>query len=91
MNEKHQKRISMLAHVTALYANGELLVDVVWQKRPITVVRVQVPGYSETGENFSKVNWPDEWDEEEGVGVATRKALYDLACALVDTDTVVPQ
>ena len=80
----------MSAYVARLFADDELDVEV-WQKRPYTAVKAKVVGHPEDGFGFSKVCWPDEWDEERGIEAATIKALHDLACALVDADAVVPE
>jgi hypothetical protein len=43
-----------------------------WQQRPYTAVNLTYRGHQAFG--FSKVNWPDDWDEEEGVLLSLRKA-----------------
>lgn len=54
-----------------------------WQKRPWTMaeITVEIPGDGwQEGKSwrdigFSKVNWPDEWDESYGQDMATKKAI----------------
>ena len=55
------------------------------QKRPTTSVKVDtyIGDRWFTGIGSSKVNWPDEWDEDEGFRVALRKAIRDIADQIV--------
>lgn len=54
----------------------------VWQKRPYTAVRIeyerQPNEYTFVGLGFTKVSWPDKWDEEEGVNIALLKAAAHI-------------
>lgn len=56
------------------------------QKQPWTMVRVLAIWHGRAYEDhgFSKVCYPDEWDAEEGVRVAKRKAIADIARQVVD-------
>lgn len=55
-----------------------------WQQCPNTAVRVtftidttaDIPPV--TGLGFAKVNWPDEWDAEEGQQIALHKAVSSI-------------
>lgn len=51
------------------------------QERPYTACRIQWQSPSDhvyTTTRFSKVNWPDEWDEEEGKRIVCKRAMYDI-------------
>lgn len=52
----------------------------VWQNQPSTAVRVVYTTYSQTrvGLGFSKVCWPDKWNPEKGIKIATGKALAHI-------------
>ncbi len=57
----------------------------VWQKRPWTMVNVRVDFRGEVWEDFAfaKANWPDDWDSDYGVELATKKAIADIARSIV--------
>lgn len=50
--------------------------SVVLQYRPYTCVKMDINllGIVHTGVGFTKVCWPDKWDEQYGLDLATRKA-----------------
>ena len=51
------------------------------QRRPSTCVQIEMYIYDVwfTGIGFSKANWPDQWDENEGIRIATSKAIRHIA------------
>jgi hypothetical protein len=53
----------------------------VLQKCPYTGVKVEYwyVGRCYSAVGFSKVKWPDEWDEQYGVEMAVKKAAHDIA------------
>jgi len=58
-----------------------------WQKRPYTAVRITTIGldgreYTDAG--FAKVNYPDRWDADYGIELATRKAIAAISKAIVN-------
>ena len=79
MSKKRRRQV-----VESLTENIESLI--VWQKRPNTAVRVtthfEKVRYTELG--FTKVNYPDKWDEAYGIGLAVRKAIADISRQIVN-------
>ena len=56
------------------------------QKCPYTAVEVEFMfkgvAYSEPG--FSKVSWPDQWDEDYGLDLAVERAAFAVAKRILD-------
>lgn len=55
-------------------------VGVRWGNGPNDIIRVE-------GLGFSKVNWPDPWDEQHGIELALRKACFDAAQQVLEYDS----
>jgi hypothetical protein len=74
-----QRRRELIAELEELTAAGgrENLI----QRCPYTAytVLLEYSGTEYVGVGFSKVNWPDEWDEDEGYNLAKYRALKDIA------------
>lgn len=52
-----------------------------WQQRPYTAVKLTYQldvDHKWSTFGFSKVNWPDDWDEGEGVYLCLRKAAAQM-------------
>ena len=66
--------------------SGESLHVVTWQKKPYTAAQVTYEArsllWSDYG--FTKVQYPDKWDAQYGIGLAVRKALASIARQIVE-------
>ena len=83
MNKREQRR-QIEKELTERIAE-----TIVWQKKPYTAVKVwacygkgnSVVRYVEIA--FTKVCWPDKWNAEYGVELATCKAIADISRRIV--------
>lgn len=61
----------------------------VWQDKPYTAVKIigwfGPDGVHHDAVGFSKVRFPDTWDADKGVEIATRKAIGKIVESIVDT------
>ena len=58
-----------------------------WQKQPYTMVVVEIYGEEAYDDfAFAKVQYPDEWDADYGVELATRKACAAIAKRILNGD-----
>jgi len=73
---KREMRQSLMAEIQTNATN-----EMVFQRQPNTVVIIEatVNGQLYEGVGFTKVRWPDAWDEEYGVTLAECKAVADIA------------
>jgi len=80
-------KAEILEHLWQEYLDGNKEIHIeVWQKRPNTAAKVivRMPEYPiSVSYGFSKVCWPDIWNAKRGVKLAVRKALADIAKAIV--------
>lgn len=56
------------------------------QKCPNSFVEIEVMGL--TGVGYSKVSWPDEWDEDFGMELAYTKAVFDITKQVLKSSNV---
>lgn len=58
----------------------------VYQKIPYTCVSItaKFDGNTYTELGFSKVRWPDPWDERDGIDLAVKKAISAIARPIVN-------
>lgn len=73
---KRKQREEIMASLEVVQ-NGEEVI----QKRPYTAIKIKAyyKGTMYVGIGFSKVCWPDEWDEELGWSMAEYRAKKDIA------------
>jgi hypothetical protein len=76
--QRSEPRLSRRALLAVLDDRKTVLALI--QRRPYTMVSI-VSWYSDTqynGIGFSKVCYPDRWDDEQGADIAVRRALIDI-------------
>lgn len=68
----------------------KMVVVEVLQKRPSTAVkaRLKVGSMIFVGTGFSKVKWPDDWNEDFGLQLATDKAASDITKQILKLNSV---
>ena len=70
-------RRGVIERLNELVEDGDERVVVhVFQKRPNTFAATRFHAY--TGVGFSKVCYPDTWDEDKGIEIARNKAIQDI-------------
>lgn len=64
----------------------------VYQSKPYTCVYIIVNwlGVDKSASGFSKVRWPDEWDEDYGIQIAYDKAVAQIVKELLDEGVSAP-
>ena len=83
MNTNRARRAAIEAILTANITSLE-----VWQNRPYTAVKLttKYDGLEYTEVGFAKAHWPDKWDADFGIELATRKVIASISKAIVNGD-----